>query len=168
MWRQIKAYFKETPTKLSVARLLLELGLSVSEDGSIKCGPVEVPASSIARVLEIDRRTVVETVKMILRNPVLKETYGKLRPAGPMINEVAKLFGLGVIVVHVKDPSAVGLVAKVTSIIAEHGISIRQIFAEDPELYPEPKLTIIAEKQFPGEVIDKILKVQGVEKVTVY
>lgn len=168
MWSQIRSYFEETPARLGVAKLMLELGLSVSNDGSIKCGPVEVPAASIARVLGVDRRTVADTVKMILRNPILKETYGKLKPAGPMIKDVAKLFGFGVVEIHVEDPGAIGIVARVTAIIAEHSISIRQIFAEDPDLYPEPKLTIITERELPGDVITKLLKVPGVVKITVY
>lgn len=168
MWSQIRSYFEGTPARLDVAKLMLELGLSVSSDGKIRCGPVEVPAASIARVLGVDRRTVVDTVKMILKNPVLRETYGKLRPAGPLIKDVAKLFGFGVVEIHVEDPGAVGIVANVAAIIAEHGISIRQIFAEDPDLYPEPKLTIVTERDLPGEVITRLLKVPGVVKITVY
>lgn len=168
MWSQIKSYFEKAPARLEIAKLMLELGLSVSGDGSIRCGPIEIPASSIARALGVDRRTVADAVKMILKNPILKEAYGKLRPAGPMIKDVAKLFGFGVVEVHVEDPRAVGIIARVTAIIAECGISIRQIFAEDPDLYPEPKLTVVTERGLPGDAITRLLKVPGVVKVTIY
>jgi predicted regulator of amino acid metabolism with ACT domain len=39
---------------------------------------------------------------------------------------------------------------------------------DDPELSPEPKLTLIVEKKIPGELISKLLKITGVAKVSVY
>ena len=51
---------------------------------------------------------------------------------------------------------------------AEKGIIIRQAIVDDPELSPEPKLTIIANTKIPGELIPKFLKIRGVEKVSVY
>jgi predicted regulator of amino acid metabolism with ACT domain len=38
----------------------------------------------------------------------------------------------------------------------------------DPELSPEPKLTLIFEKKIPGELISELLNVKGVAKVSVY
>jgi predicted regulator of amino acid metabolism with ACT domain len=39
---------------------------------------------------------------------------------------------------------------------------------DDPELSQEPKLTLIAERKIPGELIPKFLKVKGVAKASVY
>ena len=47
-------------------------------------------------------------------------------------------------------------------------ISIRQALVDDPELSPEPKLVLIAEKKIPGELIPEFLRIKGVEKVSVY
>jgi len=39
---------------------------------------------------------------------------------------------------------------------------------DDPELSPEPKLSLIVEKKIPGELIPKFLKINGVVKISVY
>jgi predicted regulator of amino acid metabolism with ACT domain len=57
--------------------------------------------------------------------------------------------------------------AKSAEILAKKGISIRQAIVDDPELSPEPKLTLIAEAKIPGELVPKFLKVKGIEKVSV-
>ena len=48
------------------------------------------------------------------------------------------------------------------------GLSIRQAIVDDPELSPEPKLTLIVETKIPGELIPELLKISGVAKVSVY
>jgi len=52
--------------------------------------------------------------------------------------------------------------------MAERNISIRQAIVDDPELSPEPKLTLIAEKKIPGDLIPEFLKIKGVDKVSIY
>ena len=167
MWSAVQAYFKEYPTRLKVARLILELGLRVDKEGKIYCGVVEIPPIRIARACEVDRRVVNTTVRMILANPKLREVFVNIRPSGPFFRDIAKHFGFGVIEITA-DPKTVGIIAKVTALIADEGIGIRQIVADDPELYPEPKLTVITEKEVPGKIIPKFLRVQGVKGVSVY
>jgi len=167
MWSKIKRYFKNNPTQLKVARTLLELGLSVGEDGKIYCGSIEISPTKMAKALDIDRRVVKNTVESILSEPELKEMFMKIKSAGPFFGDVAKQLGFGVIVITA-DPKTVGIVAKATALIADKGISIRQIIAEDPELFPEPKLTIVTEKEVPGEIIPEFLKIPGVKHVTIY
>jgi len=53
-------------------------------------------------------------------------------------------------------------------LIAQEGIAIRQAVADDPDLTPEPKLTLVVEKEPSGEILQKILKIPGVVKVSTY
>jgi predicted regulator of amino acid metabolism with ACT domain len=53
-------------------------------------------------------------------------------------------------------------------ILTKAGLSIRQAIVDDPELSPEPKLTLIVEKKIPGELISELLKITGLAKVAVY
>jgi predicted regulator of amino acid metabolism with ACT domain len=53
-------------------------------------------------------------------------------------------------------------------ILTQNMLSIRQAIVDDPELSPEPKLTIIVEKKIPGELIPELLKIAGVAKVAIY
>ncbi|RLF07776.1 MAG: amino acid-binding protein [Thermoprotei archaeon] len=166
MWSIIVKKFEEAPAKLKVAKLLVENGFRIGENGKIYCGDIEIPDTKIARVLNVDRRVVRETVKYIMSDEMLKKVFTRLKPAGALLRDVATLFSYGVLEIRA-EPSAVGIIAGVTEALAKAGISIRQIHAEDPDLNPDPKLIIITEKPVPGEVIPEILKVPNVKSVTI-
>jgi hypothetical protein len=155
------------PERLSVARVLIENGLSVRE-GKIFCNDIEIPSIRIGRVAGVDRRTVIETLKMIEGTPELKKIFESLRSSGHSLKEVARHLELGVVEITPVDARMPGILAKSAMILAERGISIRQAIVDDPELSPEPKLTLIAERKIPGELIPEFLKVKGVAKVSVY
>jgi predicted regulator of amino acid metabolism with ACT domain len=53
-------------------------------------------------------------------------------------------------------------------LLTKEGLSIRQAIVDDPELSPEPRLTLIVEKKIPGKLIPKLLKISGVAKISVY
>jgi predicted regulator of amino acid metabolism with ACT domain len=59
------------------------------------------------------------------------------------------------------------VIAQATNLISGKGISIRQILAEDAEIYPDPKLIIITEKPLPGELLPLLLKMPSVSQVTI-
>jgi len=166
MWKNIAEKFEEAPAKLKVAKLLIENGLRIGENGKIYCGDVEIPDTKIARVLDVDRRVVRETIKYIMSDEVLRKVFTRLKPAGALLRDVATLFGYGVLEIRA-DPSAVGIIAGVAQALAKAGISIRQIHAEDPDLNPDPKLIVITERAVPGEIIQEILKVPRVKSVTI-
>jgi predicted regulator of amino acid metabolism with ACT domain len=163
----IKKYLEGYPERLKVARVLVENGLSV-KNGKIYLNEIEVPPVRIARVASVDRRTVNETVSAINQNLELRSLFEDLRSAGHSLKEIAKHLNLGVVEITPIDARIPGILAKSAKILSEKGISIRQAIVDDPELSPEPKLTLIAEKKIPGELIPKFLAIDGVAKVAVY
>jgi len=166
LWEAILEKFRDKPGQMKVATFLLRYGFSVDRNGTIRCVNVEIPHSKVSKALEVDRRVVVETAKTISSDPELLKVYSKIEPAGMSLRNIAKEMGMGLIIITA-DPTQVGIVAGATSIISKLGISIRQIIADDPELHPEPKLTIITDKHLPGEVIDEILRIKGVRDVSI-
>jgi len=167
IWNKVIKCLKGYPERLNVARVLVENGLSV-RDGKIFCNEIEIPPVRIGRVAKVDRRTVVEALKMIERNSELKEIFERLRSSGHSLKEVARHLELGVVEITPVDARMPGILAESAMILAKNGISIRQAIVDDPELSPEPKLTLIAETKIPGELIPEFLKVKGVAKVSVY
>jgi len=143
------------------------LGLRVKEDGGIYCGPIEIQPTKVARACGVDRRVVNSTIQQINSNQELRKILLNIQPAGPIFHNVAKNLGFGVVEV-IANPKAVGIIARVTTIISEEGISIRQILANDPELFPNPKLIIITNKEVPGKLIPAFLRIKGVKKISVY
>jgi len=167
IWNKVVDRLEGYPERLSVAKVLIENGLSVKE-GKIFCNEIEIPPVRIGRVAGVDRRTAAETVKAIENSSELKEIFAGIRSAGHSLKGIAKHLNLGVVEITPVNARIPGILAKSATILAEKGISIRQAIVDDPELSPEPKLTLIAETKILGELIPKLLKVKGVEKVSVY
>ncbi|MEM2936947.1 MAG: amino acid-binding protein [Candidatus Bathyarchaeia archaeon] len=155
------------PERLKVARILVENGLSV-RNGKVYLNEIEIPPVRIARVAGVDRRTVNETIKTIGANRELRLIFEGLRSAGYSLKETARHLDFGVVEITPVDARIPGILANSAMILAKNGLSIRQAIVDDPELSPEPKLTLIVEKKIPGELIPEFLKVKGVAKVSVY
>jgi predicted regulator of amino acid metabolism with ACT domain len=167
MWNQIKTQLEQYPERLKVARVLIENGLSAKDD-KIYLNQIEIPPVRIARVAGVDRRTVNETLKTIKENPELKMIFEEIRPAGHSLKEIAKHLNLGVLEITSVNARSPGILSNAAMLLNGAGLSIRQAIVDDPELSPEPKLTLIVEKKIPGELISELLKITGVAKVSVY
>lgn len=167
MWNSIAKHLEGHPERLAVARLLVETGLSI-RNGRIYCNQIEIPTVRIAEAAGVDRRTVTKTIQTVSSNPELSKIFAHMRSAGLSLREIAKHLGFGVLEITPDDPHSVGILAKASTLISEEKISIRQAIVDDPELSPDPRLTLIAEKQLPGDLIPKLLKVPGIAKVSLY
>ena len=167
MWNNIKTQLQQYPERLKVARVLIENGLSV-QDNKIWLNQIEIPPVRIARAAGVDRRTVNETITTIRNNSELKLIFEEIRPAGHSLKEIAKHINLGVLEITPVNARSPGILSNAAMVLNRAGLSIRQAIVDDPELSPEPKLTLIVEKKIPGELIPEVLKIPGIAKVSVY
>jgi uncharacterized protein len=167
MWGRIRALFATHPERLKVARFLLQNGLSVKGD-KIYVNELEVPILKVARAVGVDRRTVSQTIRAMTMDREIEMIFSKLESAGPSLRAVAKQMGLGVVEITADNPNKVGILASASTVLAEHGISIRQALVDDPELNPDPKLILIGDRVIPGKAIPPILKIPGVAKLSIY
>jgi len=163
IWNRIYKVFKGKSRQLEVVKLLIRYGLSV-KSGEIYLDNLKVTYSSVASALSIDRRVVVEAIKTIEKDEFLREFFSKLKPAGPFLIGVGKLLGYTtLIVVPYRDQP--GIISSISSILADANINIVQVVAEEPHLTDEQKLYIIVEGDVPGEIINKISKLDIVKNL---
>jgi predicted regulator of amino acid metabolism with ACT domain len=167
VWRQISERLTEYPGRQKVARALVELGLAIRDGKTIYCGGIELSDVKIARYLNVDRRTVRDTAELIASDPDLRRVFEKLKPAGPFLADIARFLGYRVIEIYA-DPHTVGVIAQAASLVAQENIAIRQAVADDPDLIPDPKLTLVVEKEPSGTTLQKLLKIPGVAKISTY
>jgi uncharacterized protein len=167
LWNKIVTTMTNHPERLKVVKTLLESGLAIRRS-RIYLNDIEVPVVKIARAARVDRRTVGETIRSIESNPELKSLFEKLGSAGISLKGVAHDLGLGTVEILVENPAKPGIIAGASSLLSEAGISIRQALVDDPDLVPDPKLVLIADRPVPGNLVTKLREIVGVVRVSLY
>lgn len=164
MYKRIENAFLGFPSRKIVVEAILKYGLRVDEEGGIFCAEIEIAPAKMAKALGMDRRVVIETAKQIAKNRELYGIFSELRPTAFVAGAARKL-GFEVLEIEA-EPHEKGIVKEVASLIADAGISIRQIVADDPDIYPNPKLTIVLEKALPGSAIEKLRKSKKIKRIS--
>ena len=167
MWEKINEKFKKYPARIRVAEKMIELGLSINEDGKVYCGNLKISDKALATAANVDRRAIKSTIDVIKEDDELYNLFSNIIPAGTLLKNIAKNIDLGVIEIEV-GPKSEGILAKTTHLITEKGIGIRQAYAEDTELQQSPILTIITDEPVKGDLINEFLKIDGVTRVSIY
>ena len=164
MFDEILGKFEGSPSQQAVIRLLLERGFSVNEEGRVVSGGIEIPYTGIARELDVDRRVVDSTTDAILEDPELRRIFANISSI-PSLMDLAPVLELTVLTVEVAEADESGIVAEVTTLIAEAGLSIRQVISEDPEFTDDPKLYVITDADVSGDLLVEIRDLEYVRRV---
>ena len=167
MWEKINEKFKKYPARIRVAEKMIELGLSLNDDGKIYCGNLKISDKALATAADVDRRAIKSTIEVICEDEELYNLFSNITPAGTLLKNIAKNISLGVIEIEV-GPESEGILAQTTNLISKKGIGIRQAYAEDTELQQSPILTIITNEPVQGDLINEFLKIKGVTRVSIY
>jgi len=164
MFAEIMEKFSDSPSQQRVIRLLLERGFSVSDEGRVVSGGIEIPNTGIAREVDVDRRVVDATTDAILDDDELRPIFQNIS-AIPSLMDLAPVLDLTVLTVAVRNAEESGIVATVTGAIADRDISIRQTISEDPEFTDEPRLYVITDEPLPGDLLNDIKAMDFVHRI---
>jgi len=156
--------FADSPSQQAVIRLILERGFSVSDEGRVVSGGIKIPNTGIAREVDVDRRVVDTTTEAILADDDLRPIFQNIS-AIPSLMDLAPVLDLTAVAITVRDADEPGIVAAVTTAIADRGISIRQTISEDPEFTDEPRLYVITDGDLPGDLINEIREMGFVHRI---
>jgi hypothetical protein len=166
MFESIMEKFEGSPGQQAVVRLLLERGFSVNEDGRVVSGAIEIPNTQVAEEVGVDRRVVDTTTNAILADPELERIFRNISQI-PSLMDLAPLLDLTVLTIAVSSAGESGIIAEITSRLAERGITIRQAVSEDPEFTDEPRLHIITEQQVPGDLLTELSNLAFVRSIEI-
>ncbi|MFC7081729.1 ACT domain-containing protein [Halorussus caseinilyticus] len=164
MFDEIMQKFEGSPSQQAVIRLLLERGFSVSDEGRVVSGGIEIPNTQIAREIDVDRRVVDSTTDAILADEDLRRIFQNISSI-PSLMDLAPVLDLNVLTIDVSDADQPGIVATVTGLLAENDISIRQTVSEDPEFTDEPRLYLVTDDDVPGDVLNELKNLDFVRKL---
>jgi predicted regulator of amino acid metabolism with ACT domain len=164
MFDEIMQKFEGSPSQQAVIRLLLERGFSVSDEGRVVSGSIEIPNTQIAREIDVDRRVVDSTTDAILADEELRRIFQNISSI-PSLMDLAPVLDLNVLTVEVTDADESGIVATVTTMLADEGISIRQTISEDPEFTDDPRLYLVTGEDVPGDLLNELKNLDFVRKI---
>jgi len=81
--------------------------------------------------------------------------------------DLAPVLDLTVLTVEVIDADDPGIVATVTGVLADNGVSIRQTISEDPEFTDDPVLYIITDERLDGELLNEVRELPFVRRLSI-
>jgi hypothetical protein len=166
VWPNIKKQFERQVVRPDVVRKMIECGMRVSEDEKLYVGDVEQDYSSVARAVAVDRRVVKQTVEQIRGNKYLYSIFSKTRPLGASLVDVVSVLGYTAVIIEA-DPRSSGVMAAVAEILSRHGTVVRQALADDPEMVPDAKLTLVVEGKLTAEAIAELNTVKLVRSLKI-
>ncbi len=166
MWPSIRKQFERQAVRPEIVRKMIECGMRVSDDEKIYVDNVEVDYTAIANALDVDRRVVKSTAQQIRRNRYLYSLFSKTKPLGTSLVDVVSHLGYTAIVIEA-DPKSPGVMAGVAEILARHGMVVRQAVAEDPEMVPDAKMTLVVEGQLTGQAMEELNGLKVVRSIKI-
>jgi predicted regulator of amino acid metabolism with ACT domain len=140
--------------------------MRVSEDEKIFVDDVEVGYTAVAKALDVDRRVVKQTAAQIRGNRYLFSLFSKTKPLGTSLVDVVTQLGYTALIIEA-DPKSPGVMAGVAEILSRHGMVVRQAVAEDPEMVPEAKMTLVLEGQLTGQAMEELNGLKVVRSIKI-
>lgn len=166
MWPSIRRQFERQVVRPEVVRKMIECGMRVSDDVKIYVDDVEVDYSAVARALDIDRRVVKSTAEQIRGNRYLYSLFSRTRPLGTSLVDVVSHLGYTAVIIEA-DPKSPGVMAGVAEILARHGMVVRQAVAEDPEMVPDAKMTLVVAGHLTGQAMEELNGLKAVRSLKI-
>jgi predicted regulator of amino acid metabolism with ACT domain len=155
VWPNVKKQFSRQAVRPDIVRKMIQCGMRVSDDDKIYVDNVEVDYSAVARAVDVDRRVVKQTVKQIRKNRYLNSIFSRTKPLGTSLVDLVSLLGYSALIIEA-DPKSPGVMAGVAEILARHGMVVRQALADDPDMVPDAKMTLVVEGQLAGNALEEL------------
>ena len=166
MWPNIRKQFERQVVRPDVVRKMIECGMRISDDEKIYVDDVEVDYTALARAVDVDRRVVKQTVQQIRSNRYLYSLFSKTKPLGTSLVSLVSQLGYTAIVIEA-DPKSPGVMAGVAEILSRHGMVVRQAVAEDPEMVPDAKMTLVVAGQLTGQAMEELHGLKVVRSIKI-
>lgn len=157
--------FEGFPSQEKVAKLLLANGIRVM-DGCAYCGDVKQSDSAIGRACNVDRRVVRATLEKISGTPGLNSIFMKLRCTLSMV-DLAPEIGCSSIIITPTDSKLPGILADVTRVLYQHGVSVRQALVDDYGDEGQAVLIVVVYSRIPSRAMEDLKGCRGVDSILI-
>jgi predicted regulator of amino acid metabolism with ACT domain len=167
VWPSIKKEFSRQIVRTDVVRKMIECGMRVSSDDlKIYVDDVEVDYAALGRALDVDRRVVKQTVEQICASRYLYSIFSRTVPLGASLVNVVSDLGYTAIIVEA-NPRSPGIMSSVAAILSSHGMVVRQAVADDPDMVPDAKMTLVVEGKLTGQAMEELNHLKTVKSIKI-
>jgi len=158
----LEEYFKNYPIKKKIVEGMYSRGISVN-DGCLYLKDLEIPISEFAKALNVNRRTVYDTIKYIEDREEIKAVMSLIQPS-PDICKIAPLMGDQVVTIYTRH----GYFSKVLNgsmdIFRKYGCYMKEIYGRN-SYKDETVIRAIFHKSVPARVFGEVEKIDGVKQI---
>lgn len=165
MWPSVKKQFERQVVRADIVKKMIECGIRVDERSKLLVGDVEIDYTALAKAVSVDRRVVRQTVDQIMENPFLRGIFLNIAPFGSSLVNVVSKLGYTAIVIEA-NPKKAGVMASVAAVLAKHDMVIRQALADDPDMVPDAKMTLIVEGNA-ADVVQELNQLDSVKSIKI-
>lgn len=160
----ITRVFKGYPSQEKVVEELLRSGIKVV-DAVAYCNNIKLSDSAIGAACGVDRRVVRSTLERIDSDNILKNTFAMMSCIA-LYADVAGEMGCTAFDIEPDNCRAPGILAEITKVISDRGLSVRQAVVADRGSDDDQHLIIVFDGNVPSELIYMVKNCRGVKTVT--
>ncbi len=163
MFLILEDYFKNHPIKAKIVREFYNLGISVVGQ-KLYFSDMELSIGEVSKKLNVNRRTVYETISVISQNKEIREIMSRIRPSTDL-GSVFPLFGGGIVSIEIPKGKFSFVFDGTMKAIQKYSFYVREIKADN--CLEGPSIRIILHKDAPKMVYRDIANIPGVKSVLI-
>ncbi len=157
-------YFKSYPVKKKIIEKLYANGISIVND-KFFVNNIEVPLSSIANAIKVNRRTLYETIKFVNENPVVKEIMQNISVI-PDIKRVSLLMRNEIVTVYIDKGMYSKVIVEIMDILRNHTSNIKEVYSQNSD-YESNFIRIIFYNELDGSTFQGLDRIAGVNRIII-
>ncbi len=157
-------YFKNYPVKKKIVETLYKNGISIIDD-KFFLNNIEIPLSSIANAINVNRRTLYETIKFINKNTIVK---GIMENISVITDEskVSLMMGNEMVTVYINIGSFPKVLWEFMSITKKYFSYIREIYSVNSDR-EENFIRVIFYNRINNDIFNELNNVPGINKIVI-
>jgi predicted regulator of amino acid metabolism with ACT domain len=157
-------YFKAYPVKKKIVERLYANGISIVND-KFFVNNIEVPLSSIANAIKVNRRTLYETIKFVNNNPVVKDIMENISVL-PDIKKVSLLMANEIVTIYIDKGMYSKVILKIFNITGKYASNIKEIYSINSD-YEINFIRIIFYNNVEKSIFQMFNGISGINKIVI-
>jgi len=157
-------YFKMYPVKKKIVEALYKNGISIVND-KFFLNNIEIPLSSIANAINVNRRTLYETIKFINRNNIVKKIMENISVLTDD-SKVSLMMGDEVITIYINIGSFSKVLWEFMSITKKYSSYIKEIYSINSDRESN-FIRVIFYNKINEEIFKELDIIPGINKIVI-